>query len=221
MGFINQFPYSDFHEMNLDWLITTMKAVRAQMDAIQEEFDKIEVMTKEQIELLIQEAILTNNRELYNYLNQLKAQITAEDNAYTDTQITTLRSYTDNEITSLRSYTDNQITSVNNNISDLKIYVDNQDVFYDDLAKVYADHAVVVANQYTDDKVINYTYMISPITGEYEDIRDVINEMIDYFHSDKSLTAAEYDALDLTASAYDAYALTAFDYDFYGKILLV
>lgn len=210
MDFINQFPYSDFHEMNLDWLITAMKVVRAQMDTLQEEFAKIEVMTKEQIELLIQEAILNNNRELYDYLIQLKAQITAEDKAYTDSQIT-----------SLKSYTDNQITSVNNNISDLKIYVDTQDVHYDELAKTYADHAVVVANQYTDEKVVNYTYMISPITGEYEDVRDVVEEMINCFHSDNSLTAAEYDALDLTATAYDAYDLTAFDYDFNGKLLLV
>lgn len=210
MDFINQFPYSDFHQMNLDWLITTMKDVRAQMDAIQEEFSKIEVMTKEQIEILIQEAILNNNRELYDYLTQLKAQITAEDKAYTDSQISMTK-----------TYTDNQITSVNNNINNLKVYVDNQDVFYDDLAKTYADHAVVVANQYTDEKVVNYTYMISPITGEYEDVRDVVKEMIEYFHSNNSLTAAEYDALDLTAAAYDAYDLSAFDYDFNGKILLV
>lgn len=210
MDFINQFPYSDFHQLNLDWLINMMKALRTQMDTIQEEFDKIEVMTKEQIEILIQEAILNNNRELYEYLTQLKTQITAEDKAYTDSQISVVK-----------SYTDNQITSVNNNINNLKIYVDNQDVYYDDLAKIYADHAIVVANQYTDEKVVNYTYMISPITGEYEDVRDVINEMIDYFHSDNSLTAAEYDALDLTAAAYDAYDLTAFDYDFNGKILLV
>lgn len=203
MDFINQFPYSDFHQMNLDWLINMMKALRTQMDTIQEEFDKIEVMTKEQIELLIQEAILNNNRELYEYLTQLKAQITAEDKAYTDSQISTLKSYTDN------------------NITDLKIYVDNQDVYFDDLAKIYAEHAVVVANQYTDEKVVNYTYMVSPITGEYEDVRDVVEEMITYFHSDNSLTAAEYDALDLTASAYDAYNLSAFDYDFNGKILLV
>lgn len=210
MDFIHQFPYSDFHEMNLDWLIITMKAVKTQMDEIQEEFDKIEVMTKEQIELLIQEAILNNNRELYDYLIQLKAQIIAEDKAYTDSQISMTK-----------SYTDNQITSVNNNINNLKIYADNQDVFYDNLAKSYADHAVVVANQYTDEKVVNYTYMISPITGEYEDVRDVVKEMIEYFHSDNSLTAAEYDALDLTAAAYDAYDLSAFDYDFNGKILLV
>ena len=25
MGFVNQFPYSDFHELNLDWLINKTK----------------------------------------------------------------------------------------------------------------------------------------------------------------------------------------------------
>ena len=29
--FINQFPYSDFHEMNLDWIIKTIKALAAEM----------------------------------------------------------------------------------------------------------------------------------------------------------------------------------------------
>ena len=32
MGFINQFPYSDFHEMNLDWLLSEMKRVANQLN---------------------------------------------------------------------------------------------------------------------------------------------------------------------------------------------
>lgn len=210
MGFLNQFPYSDFHQMNLDWLLTTMKNVKAQMDYLQEEFAKIEVMTEEQISMMIQEAILENNREMYDYLIELKAQITSE-----------YQTYTNNQIAILKAYTDDQVVILNRNINDLKVYTDNQDVYYDNLAQAYADHAVVEANAYTDEKVVNYTYMISPITGEYEDVRNVIDEMITYFHSDNSLTAAEYDALDLTAAAYDAYDLSAFDYDFNGKILLV
>ena len=31
MGFVNQFPYSDFHEMNLDWIIAAVKDLQNQM----------------------------------------------------------------------------------------------------------------------------------------------------------------------------------------------
>lgn len=192
MGFINQFPYSDFHELNLDWLLAKTKSLIAQMEHLQEEFDKITVLTEEQIRTMINSAIASNNIELYNYLANLRIQITNEYKAY-----------------------------CNNQIGQLKIYLDSQDVYYDNLAKSYADHAIVVSEAYTDSQVLNYTMMINPITGQYEDVRNVVNDVVMYFHTENSLTAGEYDALDLTAGAYDAYDLTAYDYDFNGKIRLV
>lgn len=203
MGFINQFPYSDWHELNIDWLLTLSKNLKSQMDYLMEEFAKIEVMTEDQINQMIQIAIATNNVDLYNRMNQLKIDITAEYKTYTDNAINTLRSYTDNKF------------------NDQKVYIDNQDIYYDGLAQSYAEHAIVVSEQYTDEKMVDYTYMINPITGDYEDVRVVVNDIVEYFHTENSLTAAEYDALDLTAAAYDAYDLTAYDYDFNGKTLLV
>lgn len=191
MGFINQFPYSDFHELNLDWLITKTKSIENTIQYLQEEFAKIEVLTKEQINVMINAAIASNNIDLYNRMTDLKTQITQEYQAYC-------------------------INQINN----LKIYLDNQDVYYDNLAKSYADHALVVSKQYTDDKVLNYTMMVNPITGQYEDVRNVVNDIVLYFHSDNTLTAGEYDGLDITAAYYDGKDLTAYDYDFNGKNLL-
>ena len=192
MGFVNQFPYSDFHELNLDWLIAKTKELMTHMDALQAEFDKIEVLTKEQIDAMIAAAIAANNIQLYNDLVTLKEQITTEYKAYCNSQI-----------------------------AQLKIYVDNQDVYYDGLAQSYADHALVEAKSYVDTQVLDYTMMVNPITGVYEDVRLVVDDIVSYFHTEDALTAAEYDALELTAAAYDAYELTAYDYDFNGKIRLV
>lgn len=203
MGFINQFPYSDWHELNIDWVLTLAKNLKSQMDYLLEEFAKIEIMTEEQINNMIQYAIATNNIDLYNRMNQLKIDITNEYKDYTDSAINNLRSYTDNKF------------------NDQKVYIDNQDVYYNGLAQSYAEHAIVVSEAYTDEKMIDYTYMINPITGEYEDVRDVVTDIVDYFHTENSLTASEYDALDLTAAGYDAYDLTAYDYDFNGKLRLV
>lgn len=202
MGFINQFPYSDAHELNLDWVIATTKFCKDQVDYILQVLEEIEIMTKDQIELMIQADIAANNQIIYDHIDIVKNQITNEYIAYVTNQINILRSYIDAQD------------------RDLKIYVDNQDVYYNDLSQDYAAHAVVEANAYTDTKLIDYTYMISPVTGEYEDVRDVVTEIIDQFLSEGSLTASEYDELELTASAYDAFDISAFDYDFNGKNIL-
>ena len=191
MGFINQFPYSDFHELNLDWLIKQTRLLQDQVKTLQEQIAEIEVMTEEQILAMINTAISTNNIELYNKMAELKAQITNEYTAYIALQI-----------------------------SALKTYLDNQDVFYDNLAKSYADNALTQAKNYTDQSVLDYTMMVNPINGNYEDVRKVVNDIFSTFLTNESLTAAEYDVLELTAEDYDTKELTAYDYDFNGKNLL-
>lgn len=191
MGFVNQFPYSDFHELNLDWLIAQTKSSMYAITKLQEEMAQIEVLTEEQINAMINAAIASNNIVLYNKMNDLKAELTIAYKAYTDSQIALL-----------------------------KVYVDNQDVYYSEQAKLYSDHNLEVAKQYTDDKVIDYTLMINPITGEYQDVRIVVNDIFNNFLTNNSLTAAEYDALSLDAETYDLKELTAYDYDFNGKNLL-
>lgn len=203
MGFVNQFPYSDFHELNLDWLINKTKENNDKIAMLEEEFSKIEVVTEEHIQAMINASIAANNITVYQAINQVRNDLIAALNAL------------DVDITSrYKAYTDAQIALQ-------KIYIDNQDIFYDNLAKSYADSALNEAKSYTDAQVLSYTMMVNPITGVYEDVRNVVNDIVSYFHTDGSLTAGEYDALDLTAQDYDNYELTAYDYDFNGKNLLV
>ena len=203
MGFINQFPYSDFHELNLDWLIKITKQNQDQIKNLEEQFAQIEVLTEDQINSMIAAAIAANNIEVYAAINTVKNELIIRLNNL------------DNDITTrYKAYTDAQIALQ-------KIYIDNQDMFYFEQAKTYSDGNLALAKAYTDNKVVNYTMMVNPITGVYEDVRNVVNDIVTYFHTDGSLTAQEYDDLELTATAYDAYDLTAYDYDFNGKNLLV
>ena len=191
MGFINQFPYSDFHELNLDWIIKKTKELEDTTTYLVDEFSKIHILTEEYIQTMIDAAIEANNEAIAQQLIELKAEITTEYKGYVTAQINALTTY-----------------------------IDNQDVHYNDLAQGYADTALSEAKDYVDTEVLDYTMMINPITGVYEDVRNVVDDIVSYFHTEDALTAAEYDALDLTASAYDAYQLTAYDYDFNGKIRL-
>ena len=191
MGFLNQFPYSDFHELNLDWLIKQTKLLNDQVKELQEEISQIEVMTEEQIRIMINGAIASNNIEVYAAMAALRTEITSAYIAY-----------------------------ITNQINALRIYIDNQDIYYDNQAKSYAETALINAKAYTDQSVLDYTMMLNPINGEYQDVRIVIDDIFNTFLTTDSLTAAEYDALDLSADTYDLKELTAYDYDFNGKNLL-
>lgn len=50
LGFLHKFPYSNFHELNLDWLISTVKSFSGTIDAMQEQIDDAVQYMKDNIE---------------------------------------------------------------------------------------------------------------------------------------------------------------------------
>ena len=186
-----EFPHTRTYEGDLGWIIKKMGEVSEATAYLMKEFAKIEILTEEQIQKMIDEAIAANNIKLARDLQNLKAQITAEYIGYVTAQVNALT-----------------------------IYIDNQDIHYNDLAAGYANTAEANSKTYTDNQVMNYTMMINPITGDYEDVRLVVDDIVSYFHTQDSLTASEYDLLDMTAAYYDGKQLSAYDYDFNGKTLL-
>ena len=186
-----EFPHTRNYDGDLGYLLKKMEQVSKDTDYLMEEFAKIVVLTQDEIQRMIDQAIAANNITIARELEDLKAQITTEYKGYVTAQINALT-----------------------------VYIDNQDVHYDQLAQGYAQTAEDNANNYTDQQVITYTMMINPITGVYEDVRNVVDDYVSYFHTGDSLTASEYDTLDLTANYYDSKQITAYDYDFNGKTLL-
>ena len=48
-GFIHKFPYSNFHEINLDWLINSMKALQSSFKELSDKVDDAIVYMKDNI----------------------------------------------------------------------------------------------------------------------------------------------------------------------------
>jgi len=186
-----EFPHTRTYEGDLGYIIKKLSEVAKTTEYLEEEFAKIVVLTEEQIQAMIDAAIADNNLTWAQELADLKEQITTEYKGY-----------------------------VTARINALTVYIDNQDSYYNGLAENYAANALSKAKDYTDAQVLTYTMMVNPITGEYEDVRLVVDDIVTYFHTQDSLTASEYDTLDLTATYYDTKDLTAYDYDFSGKTLL-
>lgn len=186
-----EFPHTRTYDGDLGYIIKKLNQVSSDTAYLMEEFAKIVVLTEEQIQYMIETAIAENNRQLAQELQELKDQITLEYKAYVTAQINALT-----------------------------VYIDNQDSHYNDLAVGYAEEAEAAAKNYTDEQVISFTLMTNPITGEFEDVRNVVEDIIYYFHTGDTLTALEYDTLELTAQDYDDEQITAYDYDFSGKSIL-
>lgn len=48
-GFIHKFPYSNFHEINLDWLINSMKALQSSFTELSDKVDDAVIYMKDNI----------------------------------------------------------------------------------------------------------------------------------------------------------------------------
>lgn len=203
MAFYNTYPYTDFHELNLDWIIKTTSDMKTNVDYLMEEFAKIKVLTKEEIQAMIDASC----NEVIEYSDRKNSELKAD----LEGQLANQYSLITNEY---RSYT-------NNKVADLKSYVDEQDLLILQAAKDYTDDREVVIKQYVDDKFIEYLYMFNPMVGIVTDVRVVVNDIINNYLKVDALTAKEYDDLTLSAAAYDAYNISAYNYDFKGKVLLV
>ena len=82
MGLFENFPYTNFHELNLDWIVQKMKALDEKVDSIEDRiYNKSKAYTDEQI------AILRNEfNSLEDEFIAFKADVNRMFTAYTTKQ---------------------------------------------------------------------------------------------------------------------------------------
>ena len=207
MGLFENFPYTNFHELNLDWVIKTMKALDEKVDSIEDRiYNKSKAYTDEQI------AILRNEfNSLEDEFIVFKADVNKMFADYTARQ--------DKAFTDYKALVDAQIDLLEQEIRD---------------AKAELKTLLAQANAYTDASMQMLLLQIPPIIGEQIKTALVYNlltgkyvtiqAMFDYlcmFHAPDALTCEEMLAKNNTCAQILAYNKTCMEFTTSAKNFVV
>ena len=196
--FINQVPYQDFHELNLDWVLKQISDFRSELDTLH---DKVyqEVMEAVQPQLDSMQAELTL---MSNNFETFKSEIRNSQLAF-EQQV-------NDEIADLDRRFLQLVNTVNSLIEQAKLYSDIQNEnLYNRIVDDINNGVIGVG----DVRVINY------ITGESLTVQN----MFDYlcaFHLTNPITYTQLALKSITYSALAALNLTYTDVIVNGNILI-
>ena len=185
--FNHLYPYSNVHELNLDWIINSFKAFGEELEEFRSLIQQYDITRAEVIEMI--------------------DEATAICKKYTDDSLVTFKN---NEVI---PYVQGAISDFNTVI---RLYIDAQDQSYYQAQSRRTDAIAEDLVNYVDEKVLDTQFMINPITGQVQLIPDVIDDIVETFHRVNALTAGQYDGYELTANAYDSQLISAYAYDFDG-----
>ena len=240
-AFNNKYPYTDFHELNLDWLLETYQEIldhivaltdwmnqhkteyeeaMQRLQAVENEIDTFEARVQAEFDRLAEEqaaAFAEQTAKLDRAIQEMKAEVTQE--------ILKLREDVAQAIADFQTQFNQMKAQVEAEITSLRILINQEIVRLNETLEV--NNAYI--RQYVEDRIdqfindfptmINMVPVYNPVRGDMTSLQQAINDLYDVARV-YGLTAEQYDSLNLTAKAYDDYELTAMEYDQYGYIKL-
>ena len=231
--FTSKYPYTDFHELNLDWLLSTYQEI---VDHVNELLDWMSTHKQEYQEAMARLTAVENEiatfearieREfgalessLLNQFAQLKVDIEKElkdtQKEIEDDFNNAIRDFTA-DFEALKRSIQSDITNMEIEIKNLLTYLNNSMAVINENVMDYVESRL---DRFIHD-LPDYENLIiyNPVRGIQTNVQLAINDLYSYF-AVFGLTASQYDSLQLTAEEYDNYKLTAKEYDMYGYKLL-
>lgn len=194
-NFFNKYPYTDFHELNADYLLERLKTIEAQMADLEETI-KAEVLVWVQEQL---EPYKIQIEELIDEVNNL-AEETKETLEEYDQKITDLVNLVNDELADIRAELIASIQAVND-LTDIKIENNN----------------MYLLNEITQN-VGDLFVVLNPFTGETV----TIQSMIDYlaaFHITDGITYTDMNTRALTYAQFNALGIDYTNLTLHGNTL--
>lgn len=229
---VNQLPYTNVHELNLDWIISKILEFQANIDDFREAVEEMQGYYAQIDALTANYAVLsgrvTSNANSITEINAALSTLSASlgDLANELAAEATARSTEDQSL-------QNQIDKLKNTIIDakalertIKKYVDAKckilDIKIDDLenrmnyklVEIYIElrNEISELRELLESLAVNVYNWNAYDYAENGRINFDLNNKLIYQHTGNNLTAEEYCSLGLTAAQYAAYNLTAYRY---------
>ena len=226
-AFNNKYPYTDFHELNLDWLLESYQNIVDQINtlltwkqthtaeyeealarlvAVENEIDTFEQRVEEEFERLKAEQQAAFDKLVADTaieLDALKRELRAEMKRITD-EFELLKSELHQELLNIKIYLNEELVRIRSAVTANNDYIMD---WVRTTLEDFMEHFVHIFNVY------------NPVRGYNTGLQQAINDLYDFARY-YALTAFQYDSLGLTATEYDNKGLTAIDYDQRGYILL-
>ncbi len=211
----NRYPYTNFHDLNLDWMLEEMTNIAHDINELLE-WKEARSERDEYYDAKIDELTAEYERlsALYDdFVREVNAQFAALSTEITN-QVNALETRVTNQVNQLEADVYARLAETQ---AALAAEMTRFQKEVRDLLSVYNIRIQTVEEGLDSivDQLPEMFTIIDPYTGEENSIVNVIYEIVNKSKTN-SLTAAAYDTAALTASAYDALNLTAYNYDFNG-----
>lgn len=209
MGLWEQFPYPDYHNLNLDWVLKEVTETR----------DKVDGLVGE-VQGMIDDAEKRFDAQFQAFRDEINRTITALNNRLDEFEKMIQKQFED-----YQKKLDEQIAKA---MADIQALLDK---FQSDInAQLQLMREMIRTSEantraYVDAQIqkvidmipeITSVYVRNPITGEVQPIQEALDSMNNYYRY-FGLNCLEYEARNWTAAEYDSIGMTAVFYDFYSK----
>lgn len=239
-NFFNKYPYTDFHELNLDWILENYQAIIdklnetiewannhqidyeeaiARLTAVEGEIDTFEAQITaafDQLQADLEADFAQQKSEMEAVLDQTVAEVDAKILQLTDEVEAAIASF-DYQFEVLK----NQILLT---VDQLKAEVRQEIANFYNVMEANNQYVFQYVENRLDEFINSFpeiltVYVYNPYRGEVTDIQTAVNDLYSVA-AIWGLTAMQYDSLQLTAQEYDDMSLTASEYDTLGYKLL-
>ena len=223
----NLYPYTNIHELNLDWILQQIKEFREELEQIEDYGDRITEVERETDKL---ENDLTAFKSTYeSFVRTTRSTEESLQRQIRDhnTSILNLKSY----VLNLENQNNAEHREIDRRINNL---VQNYAIIIQDLARIRVliadgdERTLILAKDYANLLLEQFKrefpklydlYVYSPITGQIVTVQDALNELYEAYRF-YAITAKDFDELGYTAEELDRMQLTALELDTNSKALL-